>query len=803
MGLSDGVPGDKNWVLETWPEGYHLYDHHKGKKDAPRHDPYLMGSTNVKRFRSVPEFVPHALWLMTDATLNRANCECKYCTKQPQRIISQNLGFTTRNASPSVSGLLRPRIPREQRSRASRDVARPYAAIRKAPRPVKLPAGPTQVMVYERHNDLQILTAESSLKEYQRWFREEEVIWCALDPPIFGQENITFWPGIVKEITIKPEVLSRASTEVPPQAGIPSVHSADDDADGDPDPDHVDASPLPWTVQQRNVYKVKLLGVSHLYFVEAEFALPYQAYAPSVGLIRAIQNVPIDQMTLDNEKIAAFNPCLDQTPATLEAREERFREAAAPYSLAVEIASGIANFWTPTDEWDYKMTVPPPSPRPLPGATLHSVMSAAEGGPSTSSAPLASGMTGSRDDTSSDELQKVSMRMLAPPPMPTFTQTRFQGLWWGAERIWVDELVRLKAARRQIAPQGAPDIYPPSPPSQETIAQLDPNGEHAPEEYGARNRGVFMKIDGLFIVEIPREDGQGTYNECRASGMLYELADDTWKDPKEKAVQTNGKGKEVETSVPAPDYQGAFAAAGLHPSSLSNPPTTPSRSKDPVELRVGQPFMSAPSPLKPLPLPNPDPAVPLSQTATSVTAAANASAPETSISSPHLTDSTSANASLSRPDPPSGYPLPNAPRGFKFRPILTPGCQVVVTVTLISGRYYPGLFQHPLLAPLARSLKQDPRLCFHDETSHQLLSLEGLNPGYFNAVDPGRWKESRKAMVTEADKEKRADLWEIWMARLREKDAGAMMDMDVDMDEGAVVGAVEEPSPLGLADVDA
>jgi hypothetical protein len=44
---------------------------------------------------------------------------------------------------------------------------------------------------------------------------------------------------------------------------------------------------------------------------------------------------------------------------------KRFADATSPYTLAVEIAAGIAVCWTPTDEWDFKMVIPPPSPHAL------------------------------------------------------------------------------------------------------------------------------------------------------------------------------------------------------------------------------------------------------------------------------------------------------------------------------------------------------------------------------------------------------------------------------------------------------
>ncbi|KAF8479814.1 hypothetical protein DFH94DRAFT_746103, partial [Russula ochroleuca] len=60
-----------------------MYRHYEGRQSSPRQYLYLIGSVHTNRFRCIPEFVPHAIWLMTDPTLDRGNCECEYCIKVP------------------------------------------------------------------------------------------------------------------------------------------------------------------------------------------------------------------------------------------------------------------------------------------------------------------------------------------------------------------------------------------------------------------------------------------------------------------------------------------------------------------------------------------------------------------------------------------------------------------------------------------------------------------------------------------------------------------------------------------------
>lgn len=101
---------------------------------------------------------------------------------------------------------------------------------------------------------------------------------------------------------------------------------------------------------------MKLLGVSHSYCLPDEQVLPYQAYAPSTELLHAIQGVPFEQMDINPERMAAFNPC-PAPPTDPEKLAEfvsndsglRFAEAAGPYSTAVQIAASLAGCWTVTD----------------------------------------------------------------------------------------------------------------------------------------------------------------------------------------------------------------------------------------------------------------------------------------------------------------------------------------------------------------------------------------------------------------------------------------------------------------------
>ena len=732
---------------------------------------------------------------MTDPALDRGNCECKYCAKVPQRVISENLGFRSRSTPTSspLTGTRVHRIGRDRERRSPRSAPSEYATVRRAPK-AKLEKGPSQVMLQERYADLQAMYAETTA-ELRRWHRIGELVWCALDPPIHGDEaSITFWPGLVDDCTFKAETLPRPKS--------PSIHSADGDFEMDdgtdsaqvvtefgqrsgssneagtnggvpypitPHPGNsksVKECPLPWVVRQKTVYKVKLLGINHDYVAIETQVLPYQGYTPSQELLQALQKVSIDRITTKPEEIAAFNPCPpdeESVESGLDTTGQRFADATAPYTLAVEIAAGIAVCWTPTDEWDFKMVVPPPSP----SRTLDL------GGPSTS-APAG-------------ESENYSLRSRAPQVPSVVTQTRYQGLWLGAERIWAGDLVRLKAARGQIAPQGSLQIVPPSGPSKSTIAELRPDqqtNEEVLKSHGARDRGVFMQLEALFVVDVPDANGAGVHAECRASGMLYELADEDWEEP-----LPGESGAEVAKDE-AMDAQDGWAAAGfLTPPRPRNPGASP-------ELHVGKPFMSAPSPLKHQPSQESVVSLPLS--INSAPAGASVTTPTRDrikvfkVAGATRADGDAPNAQLSRPKNTNAIPLPPPPRGFRFRPILPEGFEVVVTLTLVSGRYYPRLLAHPMLRPIVRDMEGHANEAAARLDGHHLFALEGILPGFFNASEATQWKPGRSVIVRDAVAERSAMSARMWDVRRQQA-----------QQPEAVSPAVPEPEPAdGAVDVE-
>ncbi|KAG6868959.1 hypothetical protein C0993_007173 [Termitomyces sp. T159_Od127] len=688
-----------------------------------------------RRYRSINEFIPHAIWLYQNLTTDMSKCQCKYCQKLPQREVTAShapgiMRSSHNTPSTSRSRPGRPKTVHEVAAKCAHDKI--GALVQKAPIPVfsKSPnVHPKATMLVERNSDLRALSTKSSMK-LRRWFRTGELLWCALAHPIKGPNDtaIDFWPGLVDEIKLK-------ATSVPCESMAGSQMSENGE-----EPD------VPWSVSQSFEYKMHLLAVNHTYLVSDDKVLPYQAHVPSNDLIAALKAFPTERLNFDRESLSKFNPCPKEGGA-------RFEEAVSPYAMAVQIGSTLSGFWCLTDEWSFEyhlsedvFSIPTP-PRPKSAPSLAMSLSAAieaagqhnaQTNNSISSRPSSSSgskshpngtsypnVSGSNLDMSSSETQRLSARILgkmATPPgtgSPPLTQMRFQGLFWGAERIWTDELVRLKVPRRCIAPSGAKYILPPSGPGKSTLNMSEASGK-AIEDLGAGSRGVFMKLDGLFVVDAVQSDGYSTKKECRASGMLYELADIDWEDSTTDSMKSGGGSKEHTipmTFVPAP--------SALNPHVLSH---SNSESNIPVAAR---PKQSIPRPLPP-------------------------TAQQSHPLRPH-------------------YILPEAPPGYFFRPILHEGYEAVVSLSFISGRYYPRILSHPLLKKnVEMAMTSDSGIAEHEN----LWSLEGLSAGCFNSVDPIQYKSSRTKMVEDADAMSVRELEIHKQQRLMELEDESMEDVE-------------------------
>ena len=87
---------DEQFILADFPENYRLFEHHRASGD--RNDAYLYGyprGERVQRYRSPADFLPHLLWLGTNPTADYDECSCKLCVPDDYLKASDELHVLT------------------------------------------------------------------------------------------------------------------------------------------------------------------------------------------------------------------------------------------------------------------------------------------------------------------------------------------------------------------------------------------------------------------------------------------------------------------------------------------------------------------------------------------------------------------------------------------------------------------------------------------------------------------------------------------------------------------------------------
>ncbi|KAH6915929.1 hypothetical protein BKA70DRAFT_1556492 [Coprinopsis sp. MPI-PUGE-AT-0042] len=878
IALDQDMPNPEKVVLRDWPANYRMFIHNKGPPNRPRQDVYLYGSQS--KYRSINEFKPHAIWLMrTENTVDPILCACRYCTHQPQAAITSAMDRVYAQSSPAPSAATasaaggsssqkdryqelarltkrtQGSAPRARQPRPVKElIPKVFATVQKVPKEAaKLSSSILkQTMLAERSDDLRAVYSPSANKMQgigpiaaplvpagipfdrpsvplqahsglRRWYRTGEVVWLQLpgngitiskdlvpeNESLQADAKIEYWLAVVESANLK-------CTPIPNASGSAGGTQTNGESSTSNQPQDANGSSPGWSVKQRYIYSLRLLGVDLPRLEEdGDRVLPYLAYNPPTPLMQMISQLPIEYMDFDRHKVATFNPLAAAQAAAkdkgkgkaVEGRptgEQTPYDAASAFGLSCQLGVELSQYWCVTDRYEFRYVASgssakepkisvhreaaaPPSVSastsrthpPLPPtrksvaeaiaaagksnavtADYYTHQNVARPSPSSSRDQLAeaavNGLGVPRGMPSATKSNKppppasqailsqpygsISTGPMGPPPVPAAAQAssssaaanktgteapsagdlqvRFQGLYWGTERIWEGDTIRLKMSRGQLAPNGAPNIRKPSGPGRqlrmnwysiqrvraeeertremvgpsfdeglarrpelaafgEKMAKLTPDDV---SEWGAKNRGVFMKVNAFFMVDLNKE-GKAK-KEMRVSGMLYEVADEDY---------AEGDDERDWEKDPRPESQATVDES-------------------------------------PLPTTN------------------GTSAPE-GVAQRKVMESA----------PPKGFDLPQPPHKYKFRPIITEGYEAVMSLSLVAGRYYPRICCHPIIASALHQalVWTGNRLNFR-----QIWSLEGMYPGYHADTNAAVFKKSRTFMIEDADRQATSDLQE-------------------------------------------
>lgn len=324
------------------------------------------------------------------------------------------------------------------------------------------------------------------------------------------------------------------------------------------------------------------------------------------------------------------------------------------------------------------------------------------------------------------------------------------------------------------------------------MEELDPDPS---DKTGASARSLFMRVDGIYADN--QETGLGGKPICMMSGMLFELVDDDWQ-------EEDGEEGEAALGAPRPNSGKSTHANAVEENAVKGAEATVPRSASVVRSSNGTttpplrpPPASAPASTKPSgPLFAPNPSL-LTSPST-----ADESSTDMAVGRLSMNDlSSSWDEELTYPDkakgkgkavgvpatPPSTYKaklgpipepfptaeplpgpsppyvhaLPAAPSKYKFRPILPPSHEALVSLLLLSGRYYPRILSNPLMNPFVANALKNPLA----KENEPLWALEGHVEGVHNAVDASIWMASRSNMVKTAGEKAKEELMAYWRSR--------------------------------------
>nr|XP_019011872.1 uncharacterized protein I206_02707 [Kwoniella pini CBS 10737]OCF50653.1 hypothetical protein I206_02707 [Kwoniella pini CBS 10737] len=429
------------------PEGYKLFVHRKKQSSGEiRQDFYLYGTTHAAKFRSVPEFVDHASWLFdTSKPLDdHSTCTCRYNKAGTQRRQSMPGSASKR---PSGSSPLKEGSAKKKRAVTETEEDFAPAAV-----------------VPERAEELRS----------QRRFRRGELIWFRINtiaPPTNASTSnlspITHWPGLVSNVPLKSRIVNSGDTASASASESNIVHyyeyhirplgmfNAKDELIKD------SKDILPWQVGN------ELLGgergwdsIGHYAEKILKGGVKKESSKVKDSLKDREEKEKEEQAKEEQERqeIPSVEALLEKGWKSNWAKRIKFIEMSNNYedvvfrlSVALKTGSSITNSWAQTDKIEV--------------------------------------LSNDQDISAEDMAAILDQR-----------KTLYQGLWWGGERIWLDDLVRLKKNRKDL-----------------------PSGELEKPSDGAMDRGVFLKIR-LIAIEVNTSFPTSTGWRCILYGDLFELA---------------------------------------------------------------------------------------------------------------------------------------------------------------------------------------------------------------------------------------------------------------------------------------
>ncbi|WAQ82338.1 hypothetical protein PtA15_2A655 [Puccinia triticina] len=421
----------EDWSLKDFPTDYRLYTYIKGTRE----DQYLFGSPHVYKFRTANEFLPHLQWLLLHKTMD---CLCKYCSGAKNQFeVNAALGLpnsVTKGKPDTSQANDRPKRPKRSHS----------------------PAGSNQVnSTYKFQGPYLNEALNRDLLENRSNFRKYELVWCLVTDLMLGASpelsrnsrelGIKYWPGLCEEPTLCNE--SRAFISI-----LDDEHDRSEGPSGSRNPskrklDQVQTSlskpaSNEFQNQQRFKWNIRLLGLSDIVIREESQILPWLFKTADLKHKFGMNKKHGLKLPQHIQNRHSKRPTLDSFTSV--------DETLVAFQLAIQIAANLEEFWVAHDRYD------------------------------------------AFPDPETEEKSSGSYRVNQEGTGSDSPQMWFQGIWWGAEQIWLYDLVRLNDFK--LGPHSPSKAKPP-PQSPENSSSTNKPSEDC----------YFLKIEGIYRDELGKK----------------------------------------------------------------------------------------------------------------------------------------------------------------------------------------------------------------------------------------------------------------------------------------------------------
>ncbi|CDW93790.1 hypothetical protein [Sporisorium scitamineum] len=395
--------GKAKWKLYDFPENYVFTEQRKGPAHEPRTDPYLFGS-QAHRFRSTKETLDHLVWLLLDPEMNVNNCRCKYCHKGPRVSAGDDstpkkaAGVKRKGEPMSASSAAQTGRRKKSQNADGNEVQTLTSITVRGVDMKRLVPGDTIASVPQRDQE----TMHELKRGEKERFRVGELVWCKLDEPVVDPTDST------RQITLYPAVITDPAIDFTISLGyVPDKDDKKTSLEAMSAPSkRAESLPVlggPDSIKQSMAYQITFFGTMERARVPEASLIPYLVGSIPEEIIESNMGTQEDHPWLFKEH---EYPHLNLSRQPNYAPPD-YTKAIVALGYAIEAAAVLRNLYSLTDAY-------------------------------------------SGSDTPQGVLRDLDANTGEGDNQPAPAMRYFQGMYFGLERIWVGDVVRLKLSKSDI-----------------------------------------------------------------------------------------------------------------------------------------------------------------------------------------------------------------------------------------------------------------------------------------------------------------------------------------------------------------